>query len=872
MQFSIDNSTFNEETNWFMFIQIVNTTDPAACFGYDLLSDKQTRITVRDLSTFSFWTDDGKTNWKQNGNVLPGWHNVQYLNSSTNHSEDKVDKFPNYLHFPFVSNQKTWQRAFSIDDDINYDYVQIEFDVFTFCGWNHETDYISASLAFAEYLRFTPYWRGTHTENNCEGYNSASWKNAIDVVRMNNATHTDLSCYVQNMNDPQYECSLNINTVRLDKTEHVSANVNCYSYGTESGIVINDNLVNPTQPNHVSTKLLNVTRDTKLKIQVNTNDNSTFGGGLKCQIIVNDNYTYYTNTSDAYWSILTSSDSDDENTDVVIRNYSDNLVRSEAVWIWNDDDEDDSVLFEFSFFNVFIAEYDLQYVNTKQINVSNNTNITSLTFAATPLTSCNLVIDDDNAFNITIVDGDSFEYSMSDGPLIGVDHIFLNLEEYNYECRLDLFSECNFDGNLSRIDAVHTDIDIVANSSSWRFYAARGKECIATFYDALSNESYAINVEDGGMVSSECNFDDDDDATYSAVNISAIEAKYGCMTHVRFEAPNTNSQPFVLQIEAQIDDVSLTKSGQYTKMWGFSNLTITPLICSSFSNIVPLKSPIILPPNDKSKTFTSNELTSLSYEYLFVLIDFDESDYHRIFEFYALIGSGSDYYFNISISETECFVKNLKMNVKVDCVEDADYMNLVDNITNNSSKPIIWINWDPFNLNYAQKNLSVGYGSTLNENVFATLSIFEYGSNESQTHSYFDLVTFLSPINSQQMDMTLLPIQFAMPKICLSELAEVNRMDVGNQWIDDCNERGWERRTGASIDYDLISVFDEDEVETCQITKLGTNPITKIASDCFHGPFNNEYISRYFHVFTDIDYDIISVNLNYYSLCTWNPE
>ena len=120
------------------------------------------------------------------------------------------------------------------------------------------------------------------------------------------------------------------------------------------------------------------------------------------------------------------------------------------------------------------------------------------------------------------------------------------------------------------------------------------------------------------MIYETCNSFDSRNA-FDSINITYTDVHYGCYQHVSFQAPNTNSQPFVLRIEAEIDDIS-TKFGTFTKSWGFGNLTITPLICSSYSNIVPLRSPIILSPTDDSQIMTRNELSSLPYEYLDLLL------------------------------------------------------------------------------------------------------------------------------------------------------------------------------------------------------------------------------------------------------------
>eukprot|EP01084_Bolivina_argentea_P191723 329311_1 len=112
-----------------------------------------------------------------------------------------------------------------------------------------------------------------------------------------------------------------------------------------------------------------------------------------------------------------------------------------------------------------------------------------------------------------------------------------------------------------------------------------------------------------------------------------------------------------------------------------------------------------------------------------------------------------------------------------------------------------------------------------------------------------------------------------MPKLCLSQLSRANKYDIGNIWMDSCSdESGWElMRESYVIDNDVYYENAQTN-DACPVTALNTNPVTKIASDCFHGPFTgSDYLSRYLYVFSRIDYDIISVQMNYYSLCTWNP-
>ena len=64
-----------------------------------------------------------------------------------------------------------------------------------------------------------------------------------------------------------------------------------------------------------------------------------------------------------------------------------------------------------------------------------------------------------------------------------------------------------------------------------------------------------------------------------------------------------------------------TKFGEFKKSWGFGNVTISPLNCSSFSNVITLSSPATLSSLSlfNTKTFTRNELGSLKYNYLFSL-------------------------------------------------------------------------------------------------------------------------------------------------------------------------------------------------------------------------------------------------------------
>eukprot|EP01084_Bolivina_argentea_P187176 322472_1 len=156
-----------------------------------------------------------------------------------------------------------------------------------------------------------------------------------------------------------------------------------------------------------------------------------------------------------------------------------------------------------------------------------------------------------------------------------------------------------------------------------------------------------------------------------------------------------------------MDDIS-TKFGSYTQSWGWGNLSITPLICSSFSNIVPLKSPITLRYDDDPITLTSDELISLQHNYLFIVIDFDHTDYH--IELYMLLGDSryKEYYWNISISETDCKLENVRVGTVDYCEDNSNYYDLVNNITNNTHlEPLFWVSWDPFNMKTSLRTLSM---------------------------------------------------------------------------------------------------------------------------------------------------------------------
>eukprot|EP01084_Bolivina_argentea_P044606 82064_1 len=98
---------------------------------------------------------------------------------------------------------------------------------------------------------------------------------------------------------------------------------------------------------------------------------------------------------------------------------------------------------------------------------------------------------------MTLIDGEYINISSSNiklfNPIESSNYIFIDLEPYLYECRLDIFSQCNFNGNITRFNTsnMYNNINLImGNVSSWKFYASRGYECFATFFNSITNKSY----------------------------------------------------------------------------------------------------------------------------------------------------------------------------------------------------------------------------------------------------------------------------------------------------------------------------------------------------------------------------------------------
>eukprot|EP01083_Nonionella_stella_P003305 9436_1 len=181
----------------------------------------------------------------------------------------------------------------------------------------------------------------------------------IGLVRMNNGTHQDISCYAKDMTSPVY-----LNTIQLDKEENAPVMIHCDAYENSNltvcfasnGESFGSGII---QGRSVYTQVLNATRKSKLRILVNNDGSSSTIGGLKCNISVTNapnNTMYYTNTSALFWSIVSSSNN---NTDIVPRNKSHADTSTEAIWIWNDNENENAsnhsyVMFEFDFYKVFL--------------------------------------------------------------------------------------------------------------------------------------------------------------------------------------------------------------------------------------------------------------------------------------------------------------------------------------------------------------------------------------------------------------------------------------------------------------------------------------------------------------------------------------
>eukprot|EP01083_Nonionella_stella_P094600 265479_1 len=735
IQLSIANDSYNLDTSWWVLVNILNTTAPAACYGYDLMKDQQTRITQH------VWADDGRAmNWKSNGNASPDWHKIQYLNLTDNSTSNRYSS-PYYFHFPFTSTQDQWRRSFSIDEDITYDYASIEFDIFTFCGWSHETDSVAVSLAFEEYLDFAEFWNSTHTKYECEGYHSPSWDKVIDVVRMNNDTHEDISCYAQGMSDPIYECDLRLvtNERNLNMKENVKTVIQCDAFGANSLITLRyyaDGTTGDSSPappfNSGSYTYHNATSKSRFTLHVANNDLSTNAiGGLKCNVSVANKTFIHTNASSNYWSIIDSSNS---NSDIDLRNASDRFTDNNdetAQWIWNGESGASYVQFQFDFYDIFASHYNLSYVNHHRANISNVTNVTRITFEATPITRCRLTFNSNgqNISNFTIEDGDSIS-SISSTELqqyLGlkpVDYIYVDLEDFEYVCRLEIYSECAFGGTQSKLNADATGthaLAMIGNASSWRMFAARGKQCMIRF----GTNNITMEAEDGGMVYDECNAH-----STQSVHFTVMDAHYGCSSHISFEVPNTNAQPFVLQVSAQIDDISAS-----IKSWGFGNLSITPLRCANFSNIVPLFAPIAITDSASSVELSADDLFSFEHKYLFMLINYFKDD-STAFVLTVVFGDS----WRLSLTESQCLLHNIQISTSVDCSSNAHFGALISKLIDSSQPQLVWFEWDPYGTYSTDntKQFRFGVGDSFEDGLIVSEDIY----GDSSKHYALDYITF----------------------------------------------------------------------------------------------------------------------------------
>ena len=261
---------------------------------------------------------------------------------------------------------------------------------------------------------------------------------------------------------------------------------------------------------------------------------------------------------------------------------------------------------------------------------------------------------------------------------------------------------------------------------------------------------------------------------------------------------------------------------------------------------------------------------------MFVLIDNME------FEILFSDCTEPEYSWRILITKNDCLLENLQTVENVSCINNEYYQKIDYNIWLKSQE-IIWFSWDPYNAEYDGRTFSFGVGSKLDSSIIATLNI--YGDKSRGINSRINCVTFLPPLSGESITISVM--QFATPKICLSQSGELIKSNLGTTWKDDCDSTGWEMRKKVQIyNDDSVHFYGKqekiDEIFQSPITNLETDAITKITSDCFHGPFGGsdidnltnfgDYTSRFFYVLTDVNRDIIHIDLNYYGLATWNPE
>eukprot|EP01084_Bolivina_argentea_P126073 223298_1 len=141
-------------------LKAVNTTNPKQCYGYGSEYIEYSRITVFDES---IWNDDCSTYLWRTGN------------------KDAFSLHPTYMHyfedkfycFHGKFKQKKWQRYFKIDENVQFDYIHISFNIFTFCSFS-----IRNGDLIEVYINDTLYWSGSnemYSGELCKHYFTKNW-------------------------------------------------------------------------------------------------------------------------------------------------------------------------------------------------------------------------------------------------------------------------------------------------------------------------------------------------------------------------------------------------------------------------------------------------------------------------------------------------------------------------------------------------------------------------------------------------------------------------------------------------------------------------------------------------------------------------
>eukprot|EP01083_Nonionella_stella_P047779 127900_1 len=133
------------------------------------------------------------------------------------------------------------------------------------------------------------------------------------------------------------------------------------------------------------------------------------------------------------------------------------------------------------------------------------------------------------------------------------------------------------------------------------------------------------------------------------------------------------------------------------KSWGFGNVSITPLRCANFSNIVPLRAPITLTDSASSVELSADDLFSFEHQYLFMLINYLKDDSTAFVLTLVFGDSSTNYEWRLSLTETQCLLHNIQISKSVDCSSNAHFKALISKLMDSSVQPqLVWFEWDPY--------------------------------------------------------------------------------------------------------------------------------------------------------------------------------